>query len=525
MDIKEYISNFTNHPVLFVGTGISLRYLKNSFTWDSLLEKISYIVYQNEEVYLDIKARCTKIGGGFDYPRIASILENAFDDKLKKERHGEFSFINDSYYQHIKEGNPISRFKLFLAHLFSDLTIKNSKKEELDLLKQLSNNISSIITTNYDRLLETISNFNPLVSNDILLTNPYGSLYKIHGCILKPEKIVITAEDYEKSKYQNELIKAQLLSLFIHNPIIFLGYGIQDENVNGILKTVFNYVGDNQEMIKRIRNNFLLVEYEEDSENTIVSDYDLKIDGVTIQIKKLKTDNYSSLYKALIEAKYPISAMDVKKVQSIMYDIVKKTTTKADNNVKEVVIVDSKEQIKNSDRILVITYGNRDTVNTIKQTIFKERVIRTHLSADDFIANYFEILDNKDIETIKVIDNITISSHQYFPIYGFLGVYNKLKNKVKIKKIQQNILNKFMASENKKKVVKFPQYNDIKDIYSDPNIATSFKHPCVMWNVWNDNIGLDNLEKYLRDYPNEDKKDSKYRRLVSLYDLKKYGSK
>ena len=97
MDIKEYISNFTNHPVLFVGTGISLRYLKNSFTWDSLLEKISYIVYQNEEVYLDIKARCTKIGGGFDYPRIASILENAFDDKLKKERHGEFSFINDSY--------------------------------------------------------------------------------------------------------------------------------------------------------------------------------------------------------------------------------------------------------------------------------------------------------------------------------------------------------------------------------------------------------------------------------------------
>ena len=490
-----------------------------------MLEKISYIVYQNEEVYLDIKARCTKIGGGFDYPRIASILENAFDDKLKKERHGEFSFINDSYYQHIKEGNPISRFKLFLAHLFSDLTIKNSKKEELDLLKQLSNNISSIITTNYDRLLETISNFNPLVSNDILLTNPYGSLYKIHGCILKPEKIVITAEDYEKSKYQNELIKAQLLSLFIHNPIIFLGYGIQDENVNGILKTVFNYVGDNQEMIKRIRNNFLLVEYEEDSENTIVSDYDLKIDGVTIQIKKLKTDNYSSLYKALIEAKYPISAMDVKKVQSIMYDIVKKTTTKADNNVKEVVIVDSKEQIKNSDRILVITYGNRDTVNTIKQTIFKERVIRTHLSADDFIANYFEILDNKDIETIKVIDNITISSHQYFPIYGFLGVYNKLKNKVKIKKIQQDILNKFMASENKKKVVKFPQYNDIKDIYSDPNIATSFKHPCVMWNVWNDNIGLDNLEKYLRDYPNEDKKDSKYRRLVSLYDLKKYGSK
>ena len=289
------------------------------------------------------------------------------------------------------------------------------------------------------------------------------------------------------------------------------------------LKTVFNYVGDNQEMIKKIRNNFLLVEYEENSENTIVSDYDLKIDGITIQIKKLKTDNYASLYKSLIEAKYPISALDIKKVQSIMYDIVKKSATKDNSNVKEVVIVDSKEQINNSDRILVITYGDRDTVNTIKQTIFKEKVIRTHLSADDFIVNYFEILDNKDVETIKVIDNITISSHQYFPIYGFLGLYGKIKNKTKIKKIQQEILNKFMAPKSRKKVVEFPEYNDIKSIYTDPSIATSFKHPCVMWNVWNNNIGLDNLEKYLRSYPNEDKRDSKYRRLISLYDFKKYG--
>lgn len=206
-----------------------------------------------------------------------------------------------------------------------------------------------------------------------------------------------------------------------------------------------------------------------------------------------------------------------------MYDIVKKTTTKDSSNVKEVVIVDSKEQINNSDRVLVITYGNRDTVNTIKQTIFKEKVVRTHLSADDFIINYFEILDNKDIETIKVIDNITISSHQYFPIYGFLGVYGKIKNKLKIKKIQQEILNKFMTPKSRKKVIGFPEYSNIEDIYADPNIATSFKHPCVMWNVWNNNIELDNLEKYLRGYPDDEKRDSKYRRLISLYDLKKYG--
>lgn len=336
-----------------------------------------------------------------------------------------------------------------------------------------------------------------------------------------PDRIIITENDYERSKYQDELIRAQLLYLFIHNPVIFLGYGAQNENVNNILKTVFKYAENNNEILQKIKNNFLLVEYEETSNNTIVSDYDLKIDGVSIQIKKIRTDNYSALYKALIEAKYPISAMDIRKVQNIMYDIVKQTEKKENKMIREVVIVDSKEPINNSDRVLVITYGSRETANTIKETVFKEKLVRTHMVADDFMANYFEILGNKDIETIKVIDELTIQRNHYFPIFGFLQIHNKLKNKTKIKKIQQDILNKFVTKEENKK--EFITHTSIEAIYTDPNIATSFKHPTVIWNVWNDNISLDILERFLRSYPDEGKTDSKYRRLITLYDYKKYG--
>lgn len=42
MDIREFISKFKNHPVLFIGTGMSLRYLENSFSWDALLKRISF---------------------------------------------------------------------------------------------------------------------------------------------------------------------------------------------------------------------------------------------------------------------------------------------------------------------------------------------------------------------------------------------------------------------------------------------------------------------------------------------------
>ena len=39
MDIADFIGKFRNHPVLFVGTGMSMRYLSNSYSWDGLLKK------------------------------------------------------------------------------------------------------------------------------------------------------------------------------------------------------------------------------------------------------------------------------------------------------------------------------------------------------------------------------------------------------------------------------------------------------------------------------------------------------
>lgn len=70
-------------------------------------------------------------------------------------------------------------------------------------------------------MVESIFSFNPLIGNNILLSNPYGSVYKIHGCVTAPETIIITEEDYKTFDKKYELIRAQLLSLFVHNPIIF----------------------------------------------------------------------------------------------------------------------------------------------------------------------------------------------------------------------------------------------------------------------------------------------------------------
>ncbi|HFO6566074.1 TPA: SIR2 family protein, partial [Escherichia coli] len=71
-----------------------------------------------------------------------------------------------------------------------------------------------------------------------------------------------------------ELIRAQLLSIFIHNPIIFMGYGIGDENIKSLLKTIFTYVEPNSLTAQRIRNNFLLVEFEKHSTSHDITEHD-----------------------------------------------------------------------------------------------------------------------------------------------------------------------------------------------------------------------------------------------------------
>ncbi|HFO2892784.1 TPA: SIR2 family protein, partial [Escherichia coli] len=142
--------------------------------------------------------------------------------------------------------------------------------------------IGSIITTNYDQLVENIFEFNPLIGNSILLSNPYGSVYKIHGCVSDPNNIIITGEDYANFDNKYELIRAQLLSIFIHNPIIFIGYSISDKNIKYLLKTIFSYVDLNTELAKRIKDNFLLVEYEKDSMSTEITEHDIDIEGMSI---------------------------------------------------------------------------------------------------------------------------------------------------------------------------------------------------------------------------------------------------
>lgn len=496
MNISEFIGNYKNHPVLFIGSGFSFRYLKTSYTWDQLLAKICEDLCGNDEMYLDIKSSCTAANGYCSYPQMASKIENVFNKTLEQDRNGKFKAVNDQFYDSMRSGVKLSRLKIYIANILSDITIKDGVQDEISELKKVRKNISSIITTNYDTFIESVFEFNSLVGNDILLSNPYGAIYKIHGCVNDISKIIITEEDYKRFDEQYELIRAQMLSLFIHNPIIFIGYNIGDENIKKVLKTIFSYIPTNTPEAEKVRQNFLLIEYDKGSKNQEITEHDIIVKESNIRINKLKTDDFISIYKTLADITLPISAMDVRKVQSIVKEIYAGGTIK-------VMITEDIDSLKNSDKILAI--GSSRTISYQFMTI------------KEMTQNYFTIIDESNAPLLSLINKQTIADNQYFPIYGFLTICDKIEKAEHLKRIQTDNINQYISSKAYKN-----SHTKIDDIMNDKNIAESYKYPALMDALYDDRLNLFEVEQYLRGLPTAEKQDSNYRRLLCLYDIKKY---
>lgn len=497
MKIREFISSYKNHPVLFVGTGLSLRYLKDSYTWDGLLRKIAFEFSGGTEYYLDLKSRC-EIGGKYNFAKIADHLEQDFNNHLVENRNGIFKSVNDVFYANMESNKNVSRFKIYISNLLSSLSYKEEKLEELTAFKKVRKNVGSIITTNYDQFIENVFEFSPLVGNDILLSNPYGSVYKIHGCVTDAHKLIITEQDYQRFQEKYELIRAQLLSIFIHNPIIFLGYNIGDENIKQLLKTIFTYVEPNSETAERIRRNFLLVEFDASSQSDETTEHDIDLEGFsTIRINKIKTDNYTAIYDGLAELMLPISAMDIRKVQSI----VKEIYAGGSINVK---ITEDLDSMDNADRILAI--GSSKTISYQYQT------------ATETIIGYFNLIEEANVQAIELIDKYKIQSTQFFPIFGFATIFTKLKTAEKLKQQQRD---KLLAAFSATPPACRTDYTSITEIIDDAVITASNKHYAILYSFLSGNITLEDCGSYLHGY--ENKNATYYRKLLCAYDYKLYG--
>jgi hypothetical protein len=103
------------------------------------------------------------------------------------------------------------------------------------------------ITTNYDRLLESAvtqvrmampSTFTPSSYSELAsaLYDPDTFVFKMHGDLLEPSSVVISASDYDRLILRSPHVRSFLQAVFISNTLLFVGYSLRDPDFQLILK-------------------------------------------------------------------------------------------------------------------------------------------------------------------------------------------------------------------------------------------------------------------------------------------------
>lgn len=216
--ILEKLVENRKMPVLFIGSGISKRYLYKFPDWETLLKTSFYKVNQDPYFYQQHKDELLRKNlTDFEINKaLGTIIENEF---------------NRAFFQRkikIKNPNPnwvstgVSPYKMYLSIKFKNMQLYNSPwaKKELEEFQKLKNKVSAIITTNYDQFLEKHVFKNDYTvfkrQYEMFSSDSYNiaEIYKIHGCVTDADSIIITENDYKSFERTRRLFIAKMLTLF-----------------------------------------------------------------------------------------------------------------------------------------------------------------------------------------------------------------------------------------------------------------------------------------------------------------------
>ncbi len=452
-------------PVLFVGSGISKRYLYRYPDWNELLllsfQKFNDDPFQFQK-YKDQFSR----QGLTDFEvntKLASIIEDQFnsafyDRKIKLDR-----VKNPNWVQ-----RGISPYKMFLAKFFKKMTLYHSAKtdDEIVKFKALKNKISAVITTNYDLFLEKYifsTDFKVFVhQNELFSSDSYNiaEIYKIHGSVTDANSIVITDSDYTHFSESRKLIIAKMLTLFAESPIIFLGYSFTDENVQLIISEFLGCLTSNE--LEHIDEHFVFISYKknEDTLREIKRTITTK-NGVEIPITEIQTDNYSLVYDILNRITPGISPVRIRETRKIVKTIVDQSVSSKDAS-SVIVGLDDLSNLDLANKPLAIAIGYRESIlNKYGYGLLQEDAIFEDI-----------LLDNKHFDANNMcMDRFkSLGYTRLLPVFKYAvsaTVDITTNEKLVIYMNAHNTRDKIIPTNIKKQIKSVPQISDWDQLLSE----------------------------------------------------------
>lgn len=408
--IREALEN--NNLVIFVGAGVSAN--SGLPSWSELVKVFA------EEINYGPYCRSSEKGNyKFSSDELLKIPQYVYDTDTKKY----FEIIGHELKNENFFSNPLHKL----------------------IVNMLPNHI---ITTNYDKLLESSGDMNDsqyrVVSSDGMLLSNQGEHYiiKMHGDIDDLENIVLREDDYLNYSNKHILIETFIKSLLVNHVFLFVGYSLNDYN----LKQIMSWINiDDLKVVSGIKDD----NYESGS----IGFYDERMfrNWVSLSNDPTICDYWNragiySVYYFKDRISEPIEIYRVNDNESILYDLA--CTFQYEELEKQLVNSDESELVKNYYRSIInISDGElkkyyqmeKNEINQLtrwetllykfNEILFKKRVMREGYSKHEVIR-YYEMLSKKeklaydylykivqsgyDIQKFKKMEDLLLKTENYY---------------------------------------------------------------------------------------------------------------
>jgi len=512
-DFESHLKKFNTSPYMFIGSGFSSRYINNE-GWAQLLSNVCSML---------------KLKSGFHYYKskssndltsVATLMsEDLFEDWWKEDR---FKESRADFEQFVRDTESPLKYEICKYLGKNEMIINNDVEAEYRLLKKI--NVEGIITTNWDLLLEkTFPEFNVFIGQDKLIFNnsvDVGETYKIHGCISRPNSLVVTSKDYEEFHQKNPYLAAKLLTIFMEHPIVFLGYNIGDSNVHSILSSIIKIL--DKKTIEKLKDRLIFCERDETVSETSITDGNYLINELNLPIKRIKYCSLDEVYKVLANNNRKLPLKILRHMKHMVYDFVKNSKSRSkvyladDSNLKDLDL----EKVQ-----FVYGFGIKENLSLlgIKGVTSRDLLL-------DVINN------NLNVSPTALLTAIPNLQGKYFPYFKYLRLANLLDEKGNIPENDETkeLSPAFIERANKISVENFyppGTYQTKKDSVNEKYKSIleliegeSEEHAALFIPLLDySKIDPDELLKYLKEkeFKIEDLK-THIRKLICLYDFLKF---
>jgi hypothetical protein len=312
-ELVAHLARSRSAPFLFVGSGVSRRYLGLE-TWEGLLRRFAEMTPRPYAYYLT--------SGDGNLASVASALADAFHELWWTEDRFEESRRLFGDRVTTRESPLKVEVARHVDAAMSGLVRSGPLHSELLSLERVV--IDGAITTNYDPLLTTIfPDFKPYIGQEELLfsdTQNVGEIYAIHGSTAKPDSLVLTSNDYMRFRERNPYLAAKLLTIFVEHPIIFLGYSLSDPDVTQILVSVAKVLTTSN--LSRLQDQLVFVQWDPDVASPQFSSPVIAVEGFTIPVRSLVVADFQGVFDVLAKVQRKFPARLLRQLKEHVYKLV-----------------------------------------------------------------------------------------------------------------------------------------------------------------------------------------------------------